>query len=166
MVLFHKYFSRSSICPAWAVLVIKTCYFQIFLNFWPLILFSFPRGVLSWPFVFKQLLKLNWMFYVLSPTFRGTTQKSLSCFHTCSHTAEKNETTQKSFPIPSWCTPTPARPTSRTREFSSLSNMWVRLQLCIWYLSTYGKCAPAEIFNASDYQKQIFGLAFYSSIMV
>jgi hypothetical protein len=144
--------------------------------------FFCPRRVLSWPFVFKQLLKLNWMFYVLSPTFQqhNTKFSFMPAFpaYALAHTrrTRKNETNTQNVKNFSQFLHAQHQHTSerasddseakgREENFSPLlSNMWVP-DSCLCLLHKR-KCAPAEIFNASDYQKQIFSRAFYSSPIV
>lgn len=106
---------------------VETCKKQ-FSAFLPLsnpVFSAFIRVLLSWPFVFKQLLKLNWMFYVLSPTFflflgsEGKAQhrkKESRYVPTCRVARTRAKHTQKIFPILSWCTPTPThhRPSGST----------------------------------------------------
>lgn len=122
--------------------------------------------MLSWPFVFKQLLKLNWMFYVLSPTFQkhNTAKNLFSCFPTCHTPRQKRNNTKISQFLYGARTQAQRIDNEDERIFPLCQTCELDVLLCICYLFTYGKCAPAEIFNASDYQKQIFSRAFYSSI--
>lgn len=122
--------------------------------------FFCPRRVLSWPFVFKQLLKLNWMFYVLSPTFQqhNTKFSFMPAFpaYALAHTrrTRKNGTNtasrEKLFPIPS------CQKANQHRRMTEASKDERRIfcQTCefsrtrVAFIRHKPKCAPAEIFNA------------------
>lgn len=74
-----------------------------FLIFFLIRCVNFIRVPLSWPFVFKQLLKLNWMFYALSPTFQQHNAEHkkgnlFPCMLPLYIRSEKRETNTENFP--------------------------------------------------------------------
>lgn len=144
----------------------KTSYFDIIFYIWLLILFLLFALCVIMTVCVETIVKtkLNVLCFITHFQQQHNTKNLFSCFHTCSHTTSENS----QFLHGAHKHKRTGSTTTRTKAlFSLLLNMWVRpFQLSICYLFTYGKCAPAEIFNASDYQKQIFSRAFYSSMMV